>query len=241
MTQRLVMIITGPLPDGITFKWLSDQPFLGKLVREGLWAELDIHGADSLEQTWSFLTEGTTAPQPGSRPLWEILEESGKKISVIGSPVSLPPQISKSRIEMPKLLSQGEWDLVINFQTPNTLDEGEMKQASDLDYWQKFDRDLEEIVKVEGDGPLIFILAVGDQDQTKSWIIAGGPNTASIGNPGPISILDIPSTILWLLDIDLPPGMDGRVMNEILDLDEDLTQDEIDLLTDHLRGLGYLG
>lgn len=75
----------------------------------------------------------------------------------------------------------------------------------------------------------------------KSWVLAGGPTFASQGNPGPIDIFNLPPTILWLLDVDLPPEMVGHIMDEILDTEDDLTQEEMDLLTDHLRGLGYLG
>ena len=75
----------------------------------------------------------------------------------------------------------------------------------------------------------------------KSWVLAGGPTFASLGNPDPIDIFNLPPTILWLLDVDPPPEMVGHIMDEILDTEDDLTQEEMDLLTDHLRGLGYLG
>ena len=237
--QQLIMIVTDTLPGDLNYSKLENLRFVGSFVRKGLWAELDLNGAVSKETIWSYLLNGTTVYPTENSLMVEILQNNNKPIYIFDPPVPIAHPAVKSTDKIGQILEQDDWQLII-INSPSGIPQSAGVNISPDD-WQSWDDHIGGLTKVADYNPIILVLAIADKDQGKSWIFTGGSKIASLGNPGPVNILDIAPTILWILDIDIPQSMEGRIMNEILDTGMDFTAEEMDLLTDHLRGLGYLG
>jgi len=239
--QRLILIITNTFPEDLNYKWFSELPFINSLINAGLWAQLNFSDAEEIEKKLQHLAMGTALFENGITPFWEFLEKGGKVVRFYDPSPSKTVQLP-DRGKNVELLQKGdEWQLlIINSLTDQSSSEHNVPPA-DMDYWRKWDKEIEDLIQSTDNQPSIIILAISSAPHLKSWVLAGGPTFASQGNPGPIDIFNIPPTILWLMGVDPPPEMDGQIMDGILDSEDDLTQDEMDLLTDHLRGLGYLG
>ena len=115
--------------------------------------------------------------------------------------------------------------------------------TDDLEHhtWQQWDKEIEKLALGAGQGTTVWVLALPDKAEDTAWLLAGGADVATVGKSGPVNLIDLAPTILWWLDVDPPPSMVGRILEEVKEVDSGLTDDEMDMLTDHLRGLGYLG
>ena len=239
--RRLILIITNTFPEDLNYKWFSELPFINSLINAGLWAQLNFSDTEEIEKKLQYLASGTALIENRITPFWEFLEDSGKMVSFYGPSPSKTVQFPDRGKDADLLQKGDEWQLLIINSLTEQSDSVKNVPPTDMDYWRKWDREIEDLIQSTENQPSIIILAMSSTPHLKSWVLAGGPTFASPGNPGPIDIFNLPPTILWLLDVDPPPEMVGHIMDEILDTEDDLTQEEMDLLTDHLRGLGYLG
>jgi hypothetical protein len=237
--NRFLIIITDSFPIDLEMTWVSKLAFLGTHARQGLWAEVKTPENESKETLWSLFSTGTTEVEK-QVPFWEFLEESGKKVIVYPAAQPLQHSLNASDGELYQLLKQDDWSLFITTGPQDSGHQDVPPDSSDLDNLHLLDKEIETVALAAGSQTSLLVLSFPGSDH-KGWVISGGPKIASIGNPGPVNLLDLPPTFLWLLGIEVPPYMAGRIMDEILDTDWDLTQGEMDILTDHLRGLGYLG
>ena len=83
-------------------------------------------------------------------------------------------------------------------------------------------------------------------------LVAGGPGIAQVGRAGLQRLLDLAPTALALLGIEVPRGLDGRPMEELLSCDVGWTDElpwreptggesgDVDPIERQLEGLGYL-
>jgi len=237
--KRLLIIITDPLPINLERNWVSKLAFLGTHARQGFWAELHSPDIESKEQLWSHFSTGTTEDEKRV-PFWELIDRNGKTGIIYSNLEPYHDSHNAPEKDLFQLLKQDDWSLLITTSRKNFTYQDVPPGSSDWDKLHLLDREIEAVALAAGSETSLLVISNPAPGHT-GWVISGGPKIASIGNPGPVDFLDLPPTILWLLGVEVPPYMSGRIMEEMLDSDSDLTQEEMDILTDHLRGLGYLG
>jgi hypothetical protein len=237
--NRLLIILTDSFPRNLEQNWFSKLAYLGTHTRQGLWAELFSPTYKSKEKLWSLFSTGADELEKRAR-FWDMVNRNGKSGIIFSEIEPLKHFHNTQEKNLYQLLKQEDWSLFITA-IPKTIEDRDT--PSDSLEWDKFhqlDREIETVALAAGPKTSIMIISFPAPEQT-GWLILGGPKIASIGNPGPVDLMDLPPTILWLLGIDVPPYMPGQILEEILDSGSDLTQEEMDILADHLRGLGYLG
>jgi hypothetical protein len=238
--ERILLIITEALSADLEPNWIATLPYLGTQARQGFWAYIDPLAEIDSDDIWSSFSTGSTLHQAKGMPFWQVLEEFGKVVFTHGTlPFEeLPIQTELGGLQ--QLVEQGDWHLLIAFFSRENL-RARQDLSENIPVWEFLDREIESLALAAGSQTTLIVVALPNQDDERGLVLAGGHKIAPLGNPGPASLLDIAPTILWLLGTEVPASSNGRFLQDILKSDSDLTQDEMDLLTEHLRGLGYLG
>jgi len=200
--------------------WLPGSSYLGALARQGFEARIRIPGGRLAQEIRGFF-EVEAAPGAGKSP-WDLVAGAGKKVLVLDT---------TSPDDLRQLVQEADPQLLI-YAPPGPI--------ADLPGW---DRKLEALAAAAAADRQTTVMAIllPNTAATDGRLVAGGPGIASLSNPGSIDLQDLPPTILWLLDAEPPREMAGRIWYEMRKTDAELTAEEMDILTDHLRGLGYLG
>jgi hypothetical protein len=239
--EHLLLIITDAPSADLEVNWIANLAYLGTQARQGFWANINPLERMTSEEIWSFFTTGSTNSQAMEVPFWKILEGSGKVVFVHGTPPGVTPHIQTETDDLNQLVKQDDWQLLMAFIYRDTLLGHGQPNGENVPIWELVDKAVESLALAAGSQTTLLVVALPDPDEGRGIVVAGGYQIAPLGNPGPVNLIDIPPTISWLLGAEVPASSSSRILKDILKSDSDLTQDEMDILTEHLRGLGYLG
>lgn len=237
--QRLLLIIAEGVSESIFPEWITKLPFLGTHYYQGFSAIVNALPNTSKEEILSYFKSGTSDTTVKDI-FWDDLTGKGLKVALVSAPQLWSASNNYFNGDLSDLIKREDWQLLI---TPFPLEEDKASTLdfdSDLEFYGWLDKGIEDLALSAGSQTVIMVLSLPEGDKN-GWMLSGGAQIAASGTPGMVELIDIPKTILWLLGVEIPARMDGQLIEEILDTDLDLSQEEMDLLTDHLRGLGYLG
>lgn len=209
----LLLLVTMAPPAGR----LAEYPCLNRLAQTGLWAKVSAPGPGSAQAIWAAFALGAMQPQdaPAVEPFWQVARAAGKQVVFC--------RLSSGD---PGLLDAGAgWHLVVCLP-------GDESQSED---WQV----IEALASAAGYEAAVMVVGL-PAGGAPGLMVAGGGMIAAAGDLETIDLLDLPPTILAWLGVPVPGYMSGRALDSLRRPDEGYTPQELDMLTEHLRGLGYL-
>jgi hypothetical protein len=237
--DRLLVILTEGFPEDFLSNWVTRLPYLGTLYYQGYSATINIPQNALREEIVSFFRSGSSDLNNKETFLKPLEEELGKGAVVSNLPFLYDSEPISSEDQYSKIKNE-DWKVFIT-SFPLVVEQTNTSEfGSDLDYYKFLDKGIENIALAAGHQTVVLVLALPRKNES-GWLLSGGAQITAVGTPGMVELIDIPKTILWLFGVKIPEFMDGRLIEEILEVDSNLSQEEMDLLTDHLRGLGYLG
>lgn len=233
---RLLLLIIDSFPEDMDIRSLSNLPYIGMLSKNGVWAKVTGTGEISGELTFESFSTLQLKTSPTPKQLWNFLEENGitAKIFSVTSSSPLFDQIPVS------VLTATDWEFLGVITSHSEQGKKALKRLNH-DEMRVLDKEIEAIALAAGEETAVWVVSLPFSTDEAGWFIAGGAQVAPSGNPGAVTSADIIQTMLWWFNIDSALEKEGRILEEIREKDTELSQDEMDLLTDHLRGLGYLG
>jgi hypothetical protein len=234
--NRLLLIIIDSFPEDTDIRSISSLPYLGMLSKNGVWARVKKAKEFSGEMTLEAFTNIQSSTSSKPEPFWNVLEENGITIKMFTIRPQKPflEQVPKNELSATDCIFLG----VI---ASREVEENEEPKRLDHVQLEILDKDIESIALAAGEETAVWVISLPFSKDDAGWFIAGRAQVAPAGNPGIVTFTDIVLTIFWWFNLDVQLQKEGRILEEIREKDGELSQDEMDLLTDHLRGLGYLG
>ena len=189
--------------------------FPADMTTRGMWAQLVIPPAESTNARWQRFE--MTADKGERDPFWRSIEQAGRQV------IFRDFSALSSEDELQSLATRDDYHLLV-LRCP----------------WS--DRQaIEALVTSLDQQTAVMVIGLPSIDSHVGSFAAWGGCIASSGDVGKLNLEDIPPTIAWLLGATPVVKQGSRVLYYVRRPEMDFTQEEKELLAEHLKGLGYLG
>jgi len=181
-------------------------------------------------------------PISAGDPLRQVGQKDWKLMIVWDTPPS--EEVADSEVTSPPGAPEGAWrrirTRIASLFNPNSGGPATDSARSSLHHWLRWDKEIAPLgIAVDAQTAVmaIFLPSGGEREGA---LVAGGGCIAPLGESPAINLLDLPPTILWLLDVAPSKEMTGRVWDDLWQSEASWTEAEKDALVNRLKGLGYL-